>query len=84
MWTQVEDQQSEQYEDDSSSSSSSMMAGALHVDQCLVPPGYMLPNDGGDMVECATGTYKEVGFVTWHAAAGKLLLASGSALHILD
>jgi hypothetical protein len=59
-----------------------MMAGALHVDQCLVPPGYMLPDDGGDMVECATGTNKEVGSV--HAALEKLLLASDSAPHILD
>jgi hypothetical protein len=58
MWTQVEDQISGEYDEDSSSS---MMPGASAVDQCLVPPGYVLPEDGSEMVECPTGAYKEVG-----------------------
>lgn len=35
-------------------------AGAATADQCLTPPGFYLPSDGGDMQECPTGTYKEV------------------------
>jgi hypothetical protein len=83
MWTQVEDQLSEQYEEDSNINS--MMPGASHVDQCLVPPGYMLPDDGGDMVECPSGTYKEASLVE-AAAAASLLVAHhrvcGSAQYI--
>jgi hypothetical protein len=63
MWTQVDDQLPDEDAEDSSSSSSSsnsMMPGAAAEEACLVPPGYMLPADGGVIVECPTGTYKEV------------------------
>jgi hypothetical protein len=60
MWTQVDDQPPAE-EEEEDSSSSNMEPGATAVGACLVPPGYMLPAEGGDMVECPTGTYKEVG-----------------------
>lgn len=37
-----------------------MLPGAVSADECLAPPGLVLPDGAGDMQECTTGTYKEV------------------------